>query len=88
MQAKDKTVFFLPIDPRDKGHKDPERIDLNAPRRTQYLHNAWKRHQDAVYWFDIDLAIRKVLTFSIRLDPMLSSFKKHFHFIVFQKSSD
>ena len=36
---------------------------MNEPRRAQYLHNAWKRHQDAVYWVDIDLAIRKGLTF-------------------------
>ena len=26
-----------PIDPRDKEHKDPEKIDLNVPRRAQYL---------------------------------------------------
>ena len=58
--SKRQTVFFLPIDPRDKGHKDPEKIDLNVPRRAQYLHSAWKKHQDAV---DIDLAIRKGLTF-------------------------
>ena len=43
--SKRQTVFFLPTDPRNKGHKDPEKIDLNAPRRAQYLHNAWKRHQ-------------------------------------------
>ena len=61
--SKRQTVFFLPIDPRDKGHKDPEKIDLNVPRRAQYLHSAWKKHQDAVYWVDIDLAIRKGLTF-------------------------
>ena len=52
--SKRQTVFFLPIDPRDKGHKDPEKIDLNVPRRAQYLHSAWKKHQDAVYWVDID----------------------------------
>ena len=46
-----------------KAVKDPEKIDLNVPRRAQYLHNAWKKHQDAVYWVDIDLAIRKGLTF-------------------------
>ena len=57
--SKRKTVFFLPIDPRDKEHKDPEKIDLNVPRRAQYLHNAWKKHQDAVYWVDIDLADSK-----------------------------
>ena len=27
---------------------------LYVPRHAQYLHNAWKRHQDAVYWVDID----------------------------------
>ena len=36
---------------------------MNVPRRPQYLHNAWKRHQDAVYWVDITVAIRKGLTF-------------------------
>ena len=56
---KRQTVFFLPIDPRDKGHRGPEKIDFNVPRRAQYLHSAWKKHQDAVYWVDIDLAIRK-----------------------------
>ena len=61
--GKRQTVFFLPIDPRDKEHHDPEKIDLNVPRRAQYLHNAWKKHQDAVYWVDTNLAIRKGLTF-------------------------
>ena len=60
---KRQAVFFLPIDPRDKSHHDPDDIDLNIPRRAQYLHNAWKKHQFAVYWVDIDLAIRKGLTF-------------------------
>ena len=61
--SKRQTVFFPPIDPRDKSHKDPEKIDLSVPRRAQYLHSAWKRHQDAVFWVDIDLAIEKGLTF-------------------------
>ena len=54
-----RTVFLLPIDLRDKNHKDPEKIDLNVPCRGLYLLEAWKKHQDAVYW----LAIRKGLTF-------------------------
>ena len=49
--------------PETKGHKDPEHIDLNVPRIAHYLHSAWQKHQDAVYWVDIDLAIRKGLTF-------------------------
>ena len=36
---------------------------MNVPRRAQYLHNAWKKRQDKVFWVDIDLAIRKGLTF-------------------------
>ena len=58
-----QTVFFLPVDPLDNDHQDPEVIDFSMPRLARYVHNAWKRHQDAVYWVDIDLAIRKGLTF-------------------------
>ena len=36
---------------------------MNVPRHAQYLHSAWKRHRDAVYRVDIDLAIQKGLTF-------------------------
>ena len=46
----------------DKSHKDPDEIDLSVPRHAHYLHKAWKRHQDAVFWVDINLAIQKGLT--------------------------
>ena len=46
-----------------QNHKDLDVIDLNVPRRAQYLHKAWKRHQDAVYWVDINIAIEKGLKF-------------------------
>ena len=46
-----------------KSHKDPDEIDLNVPRRSQCLHEAWKRHQDAVYWVDINRDIEKGLPF-------------------------
>ena len=58
-----QTVFFLPVDPMDKNHKDTDTIDLNEPRHAQYMHKAWKRHQDAVYWVVINLALRKGLKF-------------------------
>ena len=61
--SRRQTVFFLPIDPRDENHKDPEHIDVSVSRRARYVHSAWKRHQDAVFWVDIDLAIREGLTF-------------------------
>ena len=51
------------MDPRGKNHKDPDTIDLSVPRHAQYMHKAWKRHQDAVHWVDINLATRKGLKF-------------------------
>ena len=61
--SKRQTVFFLPIDPRDKGHQDLAQIDFTVPRRAQYLHSAWKKHQDAQFWVENNLAIQKGLTF-------------------------
>ena len=63
IQARDRQYYCCPLIPEIKSHKDPENIDLSVPRRAQYLHNAWKRHQDAVHWVDINLAIEKGLTF-------------------------
>ena len=37
---KRQTVFFLPVDPMDKEQKDPENIDLKAPRLARYMHKA------------------------------------------------
>ena len=61
--SRRQTVFFLPTDPRDESHKDPEHIDFLVPRRAKYVHSAWKSHQDAVFWVDINLAIKEGLTF-------------------------
>ena len=61
--SRRQTLFFLPVDPRIEDHKGPEDIDYSAPRLARYLQNAWKRHQDAVFWVDIDLAIKEGLTF-------------------------
>ena len=61
--SRRQTVFFLPVDPRDETHKDPAHIDFSVPRQARYVHSAWKKHQDAVFWVDINLAIREGLTF-------------------------
>ena len=45
-----QTVFLLPVDPMDKNHRDPDTIDLNAPLHAQYMHEAWKKHQNTAYW--------------------------------------
>ena len=60
--AKRQTVFFLSVDPMDKSHKVPD-VDLSVPRHAQYLHKAWKRHQDAGNWVDINLSLKKGLKF-------------------------
>ena len=52
-----------PLIPETKGHQDPAKIDFNEPRRAQYLQSAWKKHQDAVFWVYINLAIQTGLTF-------------------------
>ena len=61
--SRRQTVFLLPVDPRNKSHRDPEYIDFSVPRLTRYWHSAWKRHQDAVFWVDIDLGIKEGLAF-------------------------
>ena len=61
--SRRQTVFFLPVDPRNESHRDPEYIDFSVPRLARYMHSAWKRHQDAVFWVDIDLGIKEGLTF-------------------------
>ena len=58
-----QTVFFLHVNPMDKEHKDPDTIDLNTPRHVQYIHKAWQKHQDTVYWVDINFALKKGLQF-------------------------
>ena len=40
----------------DKEHKDPETIDLKAPRLVQNMQTVWKEHQNTVFWVDIKLA--------------------------------
>ena len=58
-----QTVFFLLVDLMAKEHKDPDTIDLNEPRHAQYMHKSWKKHQNTLYWVDINLAQKKGLKF-------------------------
>ena len=56
------TVFFLPVDPMDKNHKDPHELDLTKQRLASYERKC-EVHQDTVYWVDFQLAQRKGLKF-------------------------
>ena len=46
----------------NKNHKDRQELDLTKPRLALYKQK-WKRHQDTMYWVDINLALKKGLTF-------------------------
>ena len=63
MSKGKQTVFFTAVSPSNKEHKDPYEIDLEAPRLAWYKQNKWKRHQDTVYWVDVQLAQQKGLKF-------------------------
>ena len=54
--SKRQTVFFMPVDPMNKEHNYPDTVDLKAPRLAQYMHKAWKKHQNKLCWVDIKLA--------------------------------
>ena len=58
-----QTVFFTSVGPMNKEHTDPYEIDLDAPRLAWYKQKKWKRHQDTVYWVDIQLAQQKGFKF-------------------------
>ena len=51
------------VNPMDKEHKDPCKLDLTKPRFASYKQKKWKRHQDTVYWVNFQLAQRKGLKF-------------------------
>ena len=55
--------YFLTVNLLDKDRSDPDTIDLEAPRLAQYMHEAWKKHQNTVYWVDIKFAQKKGLKF-------------------------
>ena len=58
-----QTAFFLLVDPMDREQEDPDTIDLEAPLLAQYMHKAWKKHQNMVNWVDINLALKIGLKF-------------------------
>ena len=61
--SKRQTVFFTSVNPMNKEHRDPNNIDLEAPRLAWYKQKTWNRHQDTVYWVDIKLTQKKGFKF-------------------------
>ena len=61
--SRRQTVFFTSVDPMNKEYKDPDEINLNASRLAWYKQKVWKKHQNTVYWVDINLAQKKGFKF-------------------------
>ena len=61
--SKRQTVFFTPVDPMSKEHRDPNKIDLEAPRLAWYHQKKWKKHQNTVNWVDIKFGQKKGFKF-------------------------
>ena len=61
--SKRQMVFLTFVDPMNKEHKDPNIIDLEAPRLARYHQKNWKKHQNTVHWVEKQLAQRKGLKF-------------------------
>ena len=61
--SKRQTVFFTSVDPMTKEHRDPNIIDLEAPRLAWYHQEKWKKHQNTVYWVHIKLVQKKGFRF-------------------------
>ena len=45
-----------------KDHRDPQELDLTKPRLASNKQK-WKKHQDTVYWVEMQLVQRKGLKF-------------------------
>ena len=45
-----QTVFFTSAEPMNKEYRDPNDIDLEAPRLAWYHQKKWNKHQNTVRW--------------------------------------
>ena len=84
--SKRQTVFFTSVDPMNKEHKDPDEIDLNAPRLAWYHQKKWKKHQTRCIGLIYNLLNRKDLS-SIKHDRTQSSFLTRSQLIVSRRLS-
>ena len=55
--------FLYGCESMNEEHKDPYKLDMTKPRLASHKQKKWKRHQETVYWVDIQLAQRKGLKF-------------------------
>ena len=71
--SKRQTVSFTSVDPMNKEHRDPNRIDLEAPRLARYHQKNWKNIKTRCIGSTSNLLIRKDLS-SIKHDRTQSAY--------------
>ena len=69
--SKRQTVFLTSVDPMNKEHRDPNKIDLEAPCLAWYKQTKCKKHQDTVHWVDIKLAQKKFKFYQTRSNAII-----------------
>ena len=80
--SKRQTVLFISVDPMNKKHKDPDEIDLNAPRLAWYKQEVWKKpSKKRCIGSTSDLLKGKDFS-SIKHDRTQSSFTTRFQLIL------
>ena len=84
--SKRQTVFFTSVDPMNKEHRDPDTIDLKAPRLAWYKQKTWKNIKVRCIGSTSDLLKRKDLS-SIKQDRTQSFFTIRSQLIVSRRQS-
>ena len=80
--SKRQTILFMSVDPMNKKHRDPDEIDLNAPRLAWYKQEVWKKPlKKRCIGSTSDLLKGKDFS-SIKHDRTQSSFTTRFQLIV------
>ena len=80
-----QTVFFRSVDPMNKEHRDPNKIDLEAPRLAWYKQKNGRNMKTRCVGSTLNLLNRKDLS-SIKHDRTKSSFTTHSQLVVSRKT--
>ena len=87
-EQKTDSILSACVNPMDTEHKDPEKIDLEALRLARYMHIAWKKHQNTVYWVDLKLAQKKGLKFNQTRSNAIILYNTHPAYCIPRSCSD
>ena len=87
MLSKRQTVFSTSVDPKNKEHRHPEVIDLDAPCLVRYKQKTWKKHEKIRCIGSTSNMLKRKDLSSIKQDRKLSSFTTRSQLIVSRRLS-